>query len=229
MQNFSDASRRGTAAVDLSTGKVRALAQLQMFDDGFVQAAAVMSDTFTLRSGAGTNFSFDYSFDGGISADAKSIPEDPGTYLINVFAAIAVFRPGVAEWNNWFGLASNTDQEIFFDQFTFSIRNPSDEVDQRIDEFFSFNTTLNSDLEQFQVFITLDLVISTSTPQTVTSNFFSTGTLEFSAAPNVEVFSGSGVFPNTQPIPEPSTVVLAVLGVGLFALRRRRNRSCSTV
>ena len=228
-QFFSDASRTGSASVNLRTGQISAFGEIVGFDDTFVITTAIMSDTFTLRSGAGTNFNFNFAYDGTMTADAKSIAEDPGTYLLQMSASLAIFRPGVAEWNNWFGLASNTDQEIFFENFNFTITNPMEDVFETIDDVFNFNTILASDFEQFQVFVRLETLISTRTPQTVELDFGNTGTLGFVAAPNVEVFSGSGVFPNTKPIPEPSTVLLAVLGVGLFALRRCRNRSGSTV
>jgi hypothetical protein len=220
-QSFSDASRSGSARVDLRTGQIHTLGKIVNFDDTFVITTAIMSDTFTLRSGAGTNFNFNFAYDGIMTANAKSIAEDPGTYLLQMSASLAIFRPGVAEWNNWFGLASNTNQEIFFENFNFTITNPMEDVFETVEGLFNFNTILASDLEQFQVFVRLETLISTSTPQSAELDFGNTGTLGFVAAPGVEVFSGSGVFPNTMPIPEPSTVLLAILGLGVFALRRR--------
>ena len=219
------ATRPAQAAPLLTSGpdKLNPFAEISMFDDGFVQAAAVMSETFTLRSGAGTNFSFNFSYHGSMDGDAKSVPADPGTYLVLANATIAVFRPGVAEWNNWAALARDTDQELFYDTDQHNVTNPSEDFSFTIDEFFRFNTILGSDFEQFQVFVSLELVISTSTPQTVTLDFANTGTLGFTAAPSVEVFSGSGVFPNTMPVPEPSVVILALLGLGALALRLRRS------
>ena len=56
----------------------------------------------------------------------------------------------------------------------------------------------------------------------MTLDFENTGSLSFTAAPGVEVFSASGVFPDTMLIPEPSTALLLVFGSVAFVKRRRR-------
>lgn len=224
-QFFSDASRTGSAAANLQAGELKSFAEFVNYDGGFVIASAVMGETFTLRSGMGTDFQFYYEFDGTIEANAKSIPEDPGNYLLQIDSAIAVFRPGVATWSDWYAVAANTGQELYFETFSYSIQNPLDDISESVSDYFNFFTTLESDFEQFQIFVSLNLVVSSSTPQTATLDFFNTGSLFFDVEPNVEVFSDSGVFPNTQPVPEPSSIVLALLGLGGLAAVRFRRRA----
>lgn len=220
---FSDASRTGSASADIETAEIKAFAEIDGLSSGFVIASAVMGETFTLRSGAGTDFSFSYYFDGTVTGDAKSIPENPNAYYVEANASIAIFRPGIATWENWFGIANTTDQELYFDRFVYSLTDADQDFDESIGDYFSFQTDLASNHEEFQVFIALNLVISVSTPQFVTLDFSNTGSLFLDTQPEVEVFSASGAFPNTLPVPEPTSGALLLLGgLAVFVARRFR-------
>lgn len=201
-QGFSDAFRTARAAVDISTGEHRAYASIIGGNNTVIQAMTEFGETLVVRGAAGTDFTLDFAFEGTIVADAKSIPEG-GTYQIFAIVDMAVFRPGVAAWNTWWDLANSTDQELFYDNFSLGFVNPSEDIDEIVDEVFSFTMPLTTNHERFHVFTRIQIFSAVNTPQTVILDFENTGAFGFVADPVAEVQSASGVLPGTTPIEDP--------------------------
>ncbi len=217
---FSDATRTVSATTDIADGSLTAYVGI---DDAITggMALAEYSETFTLRSGAGTLFEFYFDFDGQITADAKSIMEG-GIYQLQIFANLAVFRAGEADWNNWHTKAYTNGEALFADSYQYSKIDTDVDIDEYISESLSYQTLLGTNFEQFHVFARIQLVVNANTPQTASIDFLNTGVLGFQGDPDVEVFSASGEFPNTAPVPEPTSVLLLVACGSALLLRRRR-------
>lgn len=220
-QGFADAARIGRVSADIDTGTLRAYNEINA-PNSLVIALTEFSDTLTVRSAAGTTFAFDYSLDGLIQADKLSVPGNH--YQYDAFANLAVFPAGVADWNTWYSLATNTDSELHFETFHYGQVNPTEDVDMVVSELLSFSTIVPDDFEQYHVFVRIQLAaVVNDSPQQVLLDFENTGSLSISAAPGAEVFSDPGVFPDTLPVPEPGSLGLLASGA-LLALRRGRVR-----
>ncbi len=219
-QGFSDSVHTGYATADLSTGELKTFAQISNTNGGHALALSEFSETLTVYSAGDTTFEFSFYFDGWIYGDAKSIPEG-GAYQIIAVADFAVFRPGEAEWNTWWNLA-NAGEALFYEHHSFSFSDPSEDFDELISAGSYFSTPLGAGREDFQIFARLQHAVLSNTPQSATLDFSNTGTLSFLADPSVTVYSASGVFPDTLPIPEPSVAGLIGLAA-VLGLRRRRH------
>ena len=219
-QGFSDAARVGRVSADIDTGTLRAYNEINV-PNSYVIALTEFSETFTVRGAAGTTFAFDFAVDGLIQADALSVPGNHYTY--DAWANLAVFPAGVADWNTWYNLATTTDSELHFETFHYGEVNPTEDVDLPISELLSFSTIVPDGFEQYHVFARIQLAaVVNDSPQRVLMDFENTGALSFSAAPGAEVFSDSGVFPDTLPIPEPGSLALLIAGALTTVPRRYR-------
>lgn len=63
-------------------------------------------------------------------------------------------------------------------------------------------------------------------PLNIDANFSNTAGVSFIAPDGVGIQSASGVFPGTEAVPEPGTLILVAAAVSLAALRRTSNRTC---
>lgn len=221
--SFDNESTTSYARADLTTGELKAYAGITN-TIGSALALAEYSETFELRHGIGTPFEFHFTFDGEAVADGKSVA---GTYIYQFYfiANFAVFEAGTADWNTWYDLAYKSNEALFADSYEFRELDQdmsSESIDESINHAFSYAGVLEGDFERFQVFSRLQMVVNASSaPQTAYFDFENTGTLGFDVAPGVTVGSGSGAFPGTVLIPEPTATLLGLLGIPI-AFRRRR-------
>ena len=224
-EQFFDATREGYSSVDLGTGTLETLSAIDtsvLGGSASVVGLAEFSETFTIRNAAGTSFGLGFDFDAVIEADAHSVMGDPAPYTLFFTANLAVFEPGVADWDTWFDLATNTDDELFFDTFTETYSKPDMDIDDSIGDSLSFDAVLPDNDESFHVFSRIQIGTLANTPQTAFIDASNTGVLDFSADPSATVYSASGVFPGTLPIPEPSGMVFVMLGAASLGIRRLR-------
>lgn len=219
-QGFSNASISNRAGVDLNNGELKAYAAINS-STGYSLALAEYSDTLTIHSSTASNFEFAFSYDGTIIGDGKSVPEG-STYQIFAYADFAIFRPGEAAWNTWYDLA-NAGNALFYDFERTNLNDSLNDIDDSIGRSFSFGTTLEQGRNSYQFFARMQIGVNANTPQTVELDFENTGTFDFSGDPDVDVYSASGVLPNTLPIPEPSGAILTGLAGCLALFRRNRN------
>lgn len=221
--SFNDASQTARASANLATGELKAYAGITNTIAGAV-ALAEYSDTFEIRGGAGTTIDFDFAFDGEFEADAKSVGEQ-STYQLYFTINFAVFEAGMADWDTWYDRAYTDNLALYSDTYFFDSSNPTGDQSEFFNDSFSYSASLDTNFERFQVFARIQLAVNASgSTQTAFFDFENTGTLGFTTDPSAQVFSESGVFPNTTPVPEPGSVMLAVLGASLLVGHRRVSR-----
>lgn len=222
--SFGDATRDVRASADLSTGNLRAFSNLGGSNVSAV-ALAEFSETFTIRNGAGTSFSFDFDFDGSIYASDEPVVEGGSSNSYFFTANLAVFPRDFADWNTWYDLAYVSNEAIFAETFSIS-ESDIGAVNGSISDLLSYSTTLTTDNESFHIFARIQLGSIANTYQNIELDFENTGTLGFQADPAVSVYSDSGAFPNTMPVPEPggSSLLLGAMLVWGFGSHRRTAR-----
>lgn len=237
-------SAEGSAAVDLSTGQLHALAQLNYGFTGAGGADCPGCDSpFPFGNASfGDTLTFLGSFTGQTVTVTMTVD---GTYTTNCLgcvglgsatAQLLILPAGTIDANsgNELGLfPSNPTPTESADLNPSATSATPEPVSGTITETVMLNGVdpqfdIAADLDIFGAITCSAANLSSCVGESFDANFLDTADISFNAPADVTVLSASGVFPDTIPAPEPAS--LTILGSGLLGLAviRRRKRAART-
>ena len=211
------------SSVDLATGETKLSVDVTGTNK-VAQAAGIFGDTVTFNVTNPTEVNFSFDYDGTIDvSNYNDSGSSLGTY---VFAVLAVYEQGVADYTNF---ASNamlanalTKEKVFIDFAAGETSDFTTMVNNALNGSFIVPNTGN---KSYDVFASLSLSVATNlNPSTVSMDFLNTGKFGISGAA-FNSNSGSGVFltkaaPSTVPVPSTAFLLAPAL-LGFLGLRRR--------
>jgi hypothetical protein len=233
------------ASADLSTASLRAFASGNsgLFLPGYqgtASATALISDSFTHMTGAApftwtsaNTAEFNIDVSGLGSLNTGGAPHPPTTYImgwvsLNVYSK-GFFESGLSPFGNAiasFGWGLTPESDMHHDMTNDTFR----PVDGFVTNGGGQLTADFAPGADFDWQLQLSVVVAGETGQVPYSgvmDYSHTVTVSYQAPIGADVYSSSGVFPNTAPlaaVPEPETYALMLAGLGLVGFAARRGR-----
>lgn len=226
------------STVNLADGTVKMYSEEYSPLNG-LQTFGSFGERITIRNGAGTNWDINFGLEGQLSTLGGS-PIIPGTPPPQLFydVGIAVYAPGQADWSNFVGIAYDLEDGI--DPILFEYASFIDDIDGTAEEdYYDIfaevlgSITLETDNEVFDIFAFTNVSVWTDAGNGLEyfeADFLHTASFGQQFAQGVNAYSSSGQFmglttppPLVNTIPEPASLLLFGLGLGVFGVRRKKS------
>ena len=237
------------SSVSLSDGEVKLYAESNV-PGASLQSSGVFGERLTIRGGAGTTWDLSFSLEGEASGTMQAAAPGSNPPFFYYSLGIVVFEAGVADGNNFNGIANDpcwgqdtlnctpAPDPLVHEKFQAPESIPVENFPTDDEFYFDIDKTLNASLLLDENDLTLDLFVYANVLVLADANsgvkdyvldFSHTGAYSQTFAPGVEVYASSGDFlglraPPVGNVPAPgvlSLVVLGLLGLGSSLLRRR--------
>ncbi len=243
-QNVSGFS---TSTVNLAEGTVKVSAEATAAQP-ILTTSGTFGERLTIRGGVGTNWDMDFTLDGFVEGDLGPRASGSPDPFVFYNLKIAVLEAGVADYSNFWGIATNTcwgqDPLNCTEVYPLAKVSVTELIDIPYDPNEStFSMDISDTISASILLLTnnalLDLFVAANVAVVLSggvssgvvnysSDFSNTAAFSQNFAPGVMAYSSSGQFlglPTPPPAQVPTPGTLAMLMIGLLGLMGRSIRS----